>query len=65
MNKNSMPLNAEDSVLKVSRIGPKKADLLAKMGISTLADVLSTYPRDYEDRTTPQKIMDLQAGEKA
>lgn len=65
MNKNSMLLRAEDSVLKVSRIGPKKADLLAKMGISTLADVLSTYPRDYEDRTAPQKIADLQIGEKS
>ena len=56
---------AEDSVLKVPRIGPKKADLLAKMGICKLSDALLTYPRDYEDHTAPRKISELQAGEKA
>ena len=65
MNKKSDILRKEDRVLKVPRIGPKKADLFAKMGIHTLSDALITYPRDYEDHTAPQKIADLQAGEKA
>ena len=65
MNKNANVLQPQDSILKVSRIGPKKADLFAKMGIKTLADALLVYPRDYEDHTSPQKIADLQAGEKA
>ena len=65
MNKKSDVLCKGDSVLNVSRIGPKKADLFAKMGIRTLGDALMTYPRDYEDHTAPQKIADLQAGEKA
>ena len=66
MNKKSSDvLCKEDSVLKVSRIGPKKADLFVKLGIRTLGDALMTYPRDYEDHTAPQKIADLQAGEKA
>lgn len=65
MNKSSNTLRAEDSVLKVPRIGPKKADLLAKMGIYNLADALLTYPRDYEDHTALRKIGELQPGEKA
>lgn len=65
MEKKTVLLHEEDSVLKVERIGPKKADLLSKLGIHTLSDALLTYPRDYEDHTAPAPIAELQPGEKA
>ncbi len=54
-----------DSILSVPRIGPKKADFLAKMGIYTLKDALTTYPRDYEDHTAPVEIASLAPGMRA
>ena len=58
-------LQEHDSVLRVERIGPKKAELLSKLGIRTLSDALLTYPRDYEDHTAPVPVAELQPGEKA
>ncbi len=54
-----------DSVRTVRGFGPKKAALLEKMGISTLADALNAYPRDYDDRTRIVRIAALWDGEKA
>ena len=65
MEKKTVLLHEEDNVLKVERIGPKKAELLSKLGIHTLSDALLTYPRDYEDHTAPASIAELQPGEKA
>ena len=58
MEKKTVLLHEEDNVLKVERIGPKKAELLSKLGIHTLSDALLTYPRDYEDHTAPASIAD-------
>ncbi len=52
------------SVLSVQGIGPKKAALLKKMNIHTLADILNTYPRDYEDRTRILPVAETQEGDK-
>lgn len=41
----------DDTILTLKGIGPKKAELFAKLGIRTLGDLLRFYPRDYEDRT--------------
>lgn len=49
-----------DSILTLPGIGPKKAELFAKLGISTLDDLLHFYPRDYEDRTRFVPIMSLE-----
>ena len=54
-----------DSVRTVRGFGPKKAALLEKMGITTLADALNAYPRDYDDRTRIVRIAALRDGEKA
>lgn len=48
----------------VKGIGPKKAKILEKLNIYTLADVLQTYPRVYEDRTYIKHIDELLDGEK-
>ena len=42
-------------------IGPKKAQLFAKLGIETLGDLLHFYPRGYEDRTRLLPIASLEA----
>ena len=50
-----------DSIRTLPGIGPKKAELFAKLGISTLSELLHFYPRDYEDRTQLVPIMALEA----
>lgn len=44
-------------------VGPKRAELYAKLGITTAEQLLRLYPRDYIDFTRPVKIRDLQPGE--
>lgn len=44
-------------------VGPKRAELYAKLGITTAEQLLRLYPRDYIDFTRPMKIRDLQPGE--
>lgn len=54
-----------DSAGTVRGFGPKKVKLLEKLDIVTLADALSAYPRDYDDRTRLVRIVDLKDGDKA
>lgn len=49
----------------VKGVGPNRAELLNKLGIYTLEDLITYYPRDYEDRGKPKKIAELQDGEEA
>lgn len=44
-------------------VGPKRAELYAKLGITTAEQLLRLYPRDYIDFTRHVKIRDLQPGE--
>jgi ATP-dependent DNA helicase RecG len=46
-------------------IGATKAASLGKMGIRSVLDVLTHYPRRYIDRTKEAKIADLEVGEEA
>ena len=46
-------------------VGPKKVEALAQMGISTVADLLTHYPRRYVDRTREALVSDLRPGEEA
>ena len=57
-------MTLQDDVRFVRGIGPKKAELLQKLGISTLEDAIRDYPRGYEDRTRITKIRHLADGEK-
>lgn len=54
-----------DSVKTIKGIGPKKAVALEKLGIQTVGDLLSFYPRDYEDRRNGKVIAQLCDGEMA
>ena len=49
------------SIRTLPGIGPKKAQLFARLGIETLGDLLHFYPRDYEDRTRLLPIASLEA----
>ncbi len=40
-------------------VGPRKADVLAKVGVHTFSDLLHYYPRRYLDRTTVVPIRSL------
>lgn len=54
-----------DSIQTLKGIGPKKAKLLQKLGIVTLYDLLTYYPRSYEDQSTVTPISQLVVGERA
>lgn len=47
----------------IKGVGPNRAALLNKLGIFTLGDLITYYPRDYEDRSKPKKICDVVNGE--
>jgi ATP-dependent DNA helicase RecG len=51
------------SVLK--GVGEKKAEALAELGVETVLDLLTHYPRRYVDRTNQVAIRDLRVGEEA
>lgn len=57
-------MKLDDHVRFVRGIGPKKAQLLQKLGIETLVDAIACYPRGYEDRTHITPIAQLIDGEK-
>ncbi|NCB52222.1 MAG: ATP-dependent DNA helicase RecG, partial [Clostridia bacterium] len=52
-------------VKSVGGIGEKKAQALGKLGVFTLYDLVSFFPRAYEDRTVIKPISMLMAGESA
>ncbi len=43
-------------------VGPARAELLQRLGLFTLSDVLFHFPRDYEDLTDRREIADLEEG---
>ena len=48
----------------VKGVGPARAKSLNKLGIYTLGDLITYYPRDYEDRSIIKKIDEVKDGEK-
>ena len=53
------------NVRYVKGIGEQRAKGLEKLGIRTLKDLISYFPRAYDDRRTYRKIKDLEDGENA
>ncbi len=53
------------NVRYIKGIGEQRAKSLQKLGIYTLRDLISYFPRAYDDRRTFRKIKDLQDGETA
>lgn len=52
-------------VTDLKAVGPRMADRLAMMGIETVLDLLTHYPRRYHDRRNTQEIASLALGEEA
>ncbi len=53
------------SVAELTNVGPKRLVGLKEMGIETVLDLLTHYPRRYIDRTNQASIRDLKLGEEA
>ena len=52
-------------VCYIKGIGEQRAKALGKLGIATLRDLISYFPRAYDDRTQLRRIADLVPGETA
>ncbi len=50
---------------KLRGVGPRKEAALADVGVSTVLDLLTYYPRRYIDRTRQSAIRDLRPGDEA
>ena len=58
-------MRLDDTIRCLKGIGPKKAEQLGRLGIRRVYDLLTWYPRAYEDQSSLRAIGDLRAGEKA
>ena len=54
-----------DNVMYVKGVGPRRAELMAKLNIANKYDLLTHYPRTYENHTSLTKISELLEGETA
>jgi ATP-dependent DNA helicase RecG len=55
----------DDEVQFIKGVGPALAQVLAKMSLFTVRDLLRHIPRRYEDRSNFRRIVDLMPGEAA
>ncbi len=51
------------SIQSVKQVGTATAKKLNKLGIETIGDLITYYPRDYEDRNKEKKVFELQDGD--
>lgn len=56
-------MDLSKDVKYVKGVGPNRVKLLNKLGIFTLKDLISYYPRTYEDRSKPKSIIECVDGE--
>ena len=56
-------VNLEKQVQYIKTVGPSRAELLNKLGIHTLKDLITYFPREYEDRGKVKKICECVDGE--
>ncbi len=57
-------MKLEDSVLKIKGIGEKTAVLFAKVGIHTIEDLITYYPRAYDTYEEPVELAQVEDGRK-
>ena len=55
----------QTDVRYIKGIGETRAKALSKLGITTLRDLISYFPRTYEDRTLIRSVRELAVGEYA
>lgn len=52
-------IDFEKDVKYIKGVGPNRVNLLNKLGIFTLKDLITYYPREYEDRSKPKTISEI------
>lgn len=58
-------MDLKKEVQFIKGVGPSRVKLLNKLGIYTLEDLITYYPREYEDRSKSKNIAELFHGEEA
>ena len=58
-------MKLEESIQYLKGVGPKKAASLQRLGIGIVYDLLTYFPRGYEDQSVLTPIAELTAGERA
>lgn len=58
-------MELSEDVKYIKGVGPNRVKLLNKIGIFTLKDLITYYPRGYEDRSKPKNICECVNGELA
>jgi len=56
-------INLADNIQYIKGVGPVKAQLLNKLGIYNVYDLITYFPREYEDRGNIKNIIDINDGE--
>ena len=56
-------LDLNKDVKYIKGVGPTRVQLLNRLGIFTLKDLITYYPRTYEDRNKPKFIFECEDGE--
>ncbi len=56
-------MDLKKQVQFIKGVGPTRVKLLNKLGINTLEDLITYYPREYEDRSKPKAIGEVEDGE--
>ena len=56
-------IDLEKNVKYIKGVGPNRVQLLNKLGVFTLKDLITYYPRTYEDRSKPKNIAECIDGE--
>jgi ATP-dependent DNA helicase RecG len=56
------PHRLDESVMYLKGVGPQRAELLKRLGVETVEQLLFYLPRDYQDLTDLRPIAQLEAG---
>ena len=65
MKKGARMIDLNKPVQYVKNVGPTRVKLLNKLNINTLQDLISYFPRNYEDRGIAKRLSDCTDGEDA
>ena len=61
----TLPELASIGIDRLRGVGPKKQAALASVGVTSVLDLLMTYPRRWVDRTNEARLADLEVGTEA
>ena len=65
MVKKNEIISASSPLRSLKGVGPKKAEALSRLGLERVSQLLSHFPRSYEDMRSLKSISELADGEKA